>query len=78
METGGAAEIIVYENDLYVVSQNEGNKHIMIFKKYPKNDIRPNDMGKMIYHGQLNEHSEMLTEEQAKEYLQNVLRITGG
>ncbi len=68
--------MIVYEDNFYIVEQNEGNKHIMVLKKFPENDIRPNDMCKMIFHAQINEHSEMLTKEEAKDFLKTVLRIT--
>lgn len=61
--------MIVYENEEYAVSQSKTNKHIMIIKKLP------DDKGEMIFHCQRKETEPMLTEEQGKKFLQDVLHL---
>lgn len=61
--------MIVYENEEYAVSQSETNKHIMIIKKLP------DDKGEMIFHCQRKETEPMLTQEQGKKFLQNILDL---
>lgn len=61
--------MIVYENEEYAVSQSEINKHIMIIKKLP------DDKGEMIFHCQRKKTEPMLTEEQGKKFLQDVLHL---
>ena len=63
--------MIVYENEKYTVSQSKINKHIMIIKKLP------DDKGEMIFHCQRKETEPMLTENEAKIFLQDVLDLIG-
>ena len=63
--------MIVYQNDKYAVSQSKTNKHIMIIKKLP------DDKGEMIFHCQCKETEPMLTQDQGKKFLQDVLDLIG-